>query len=435
MDAFVYLTGFTRGLSPASLVWDIPGKTDVQNFDGEYHGPLRLRAALVNDYPAPAAQVASQMGIENVDNITSSFGVTRDADLSLVKAASAYGVFAQQGVHFGQRVGNEFTSVTILKVEGNDGSVWLDWTTPQAKPVVTPALAYLMNRSLSDATVREDSSSVFNVGRPAAVKIGQTDNALDAWTIGYSPSRVVAVWAGSRESSSPLQEGTRGVEPHIPAVLWNALMQAASQELPVEDWSLPAGVAVINVCDPSGMLPTAECPNVVNEVFLSGNEPVHADTMYRTYAVNRETGLLATVFTLPQLVEERVYLVVPPEARSWAESAGLEIPPSTYDVIQSPPTNPDVNITFPELFAEVGGVVQINGTAAGADFASYRVLIGQGLNPQEWIQIGEGNAPVINGILAEWNTEGLSGLYAVQLQVIRSDQRVDTAIIQVTISD
>lgn len=433
LDAFVYLTGFTRGLSPASLIWDIPGKTDIQNFDGAYHGPIRLRTALVNDYPAPAAQVLAQMGIENVDNITSSFGVTRDADLSLVNAASAYGVFAGQGVHFGQNISDEFTSVTILKVEGNDGSVWLDWTTPQAKPIVTPALAYLMNHSLSDETARKDSSSVFNVGRPAAVKLGKTDDALDAWTIGYSPSRVVAVWAGSRESSSPLQGGTRGVEPRIPAVLWNALMQIASQNLPVEDWSLPAGVSVINVCDPSGMLPTSDCPNVVNEVFLQGNEPVQADNMYRKYAVNRETGLLATVFTLPQLIEERVYLVVPPDARSWAESAGLEIPPSSYDVIQAPPLNPDVNITFPELFAEVGGVVQVSGTAAGTDFASYRVLIGQGLNPQEWIQIGEGNAPVTNSLLAEWNTEGLSGLYAVQLQVIRNDQRVDIAVIQVTV--
>jgi hypothetical protein len=190
---------------------------------------------------------------------------------------------------------------------------------------------------------------------------------------------------------------------------------------------------VINVCDPSGMLPTVDCPNVVNEVFLNGNEPVQADNMYRKYAINRETGLLATVFTLPQLIEERVYLVVPADARSWAESAGLEIPPSTYDVIQAPQVNSDVNITSPVLFAEVNRDVKIEGTASGADFVSYRVLVGQGLNPQEWIQIGEGDSPVIADLLAEWNTDGLSGLYAVQLQVIRSDQRVDSAVIQVTV--
>ncbi|HSO11619.1 MAG TPA: transglycosylase domain-containing protein [Anaerolineales bacterium] len=430
LDAFVYLTGFTRGLSPASLIWDIPGKTDVQNFDGEYHGPIRLRVALVNDYPAPAAQILSQMGVENVTKIASSFGVSRDEQLSLLNAAGAYGVFAQNGVYFGQDVSGTFEPVTILRVEDGDGSVWLDWTTPQAKPVVTPGLAYLMNHALSDETARVGAlrtSNVLDVGRPAAVKPGQTGDALDTWAIGYSPLRVVAVWTGTREQND--------LSPRAPAVLWNALMQIASQDLPRDDWSLPADVSVINVCDPSGMLPTAECPNLVSEVFLNGNEPLQADNMYRRFSVNRETNLLATVFTLPQLIEERVYLVVPPDARSWAESAGLEIPPASYDVIQAPPINPDVNIASPELFAEVSGKINIEGTAAGNDFVSYRILVGQGLNPQEWIQVAESNESITNGPLAEWDTSDISGLYAVQLQVLRSDQRVDTAIIQVTVSN
>lgn len=434
LDTFVYLTAFTRGLSPASLIWDIPGKTNVENFDGEYHGPMRLRVALANDYQAPTAQLLGQMGVDNVSRIAASFGLAREEQLSLLDAAGAYGVFAQGGVYFGQEVSDSFGPVTILRVEGNDGSLWLDWTTPQAKPVLTPGLAYLMNHTLSDETARWPSfgqPNVTEIGRPAGVKLGQTEDGLDMWAIGYSPSRVVTVWTGAHSTplSSPLKGGQRGV----PAVLWNALMQVASQNLPRDGWAAPADVSVINVCDPSGMLPTSDCPNLVSEVFLSGNEPVQPDNMYRRYAVNRETGLLATVFTLPQLVEERVYLVVPPEARSWAESTGLEIPPATYDVIQPPQINPDVIIMSPELFTEVGGIVNIMGTAAGEGFLSYRLLVGQGLNPQEWIQVAEGNEPVTSNVLAEWDTNGLSGLYAVQLQVVRSDQRVDTAIIQVTV--
>jgi membrane peptidoglycan carboxypeptidase len=434
LDAFIYLTGFTRGLSPASLIWDIPGKTNVQNFDGEYHGPMRLRVALANDYRAPAAQVLSQMGSENVEKISSSFGVPGEAgaELSLLDAAGAFGVFAQQGVYFGQEFGEAFQPVSVLRVEGNDGSLWLDWSTPQAKPVVTPGLAFLMNQSLSDATARRgalQSSNILGVGVPAAVKLGQTADSHDIWTIGYTPSRVVAVWTGAR-GSSPLPMGPTGV-----TVLGNALMQIASQDVPPVGWAVPADVSVVNVCDPSGMLPTADCPNLVSEVFLNGNEPIQADTMYRKYAVNRETGLLATVFTLPQLIEEHVYLVVPAEARAWAEGTGLEIPPASYDVIQAPRFDEDVNITAPQLFSGVNGTVQIEGTAAGDGFVSYRVLVGQGLNPQEWTQIAEGNEPVADGLLAEWNTDGLRGLYALQLQVLRSDQRVDTAIIQVTVKN
>ena len=428
LDTFVYLTGFTRGLSPASLIWDIPGKTDIQNFNGKYYGPMRLRIALANDYPAPAAQVLSQMGVENVNKIASSFGVARDEELSLLDAAGAFGVFAQQGIYYGQEFGDAFKPVSLLRVEGNDGSVWLDWATPQAKPVVTPGLAYLMNHALSDETARWLSlgqPNVTEIGRPAGVKLGQTEDALDTWTIGYSPSRVVAVWTGTRVASD--------LSPRVPAVLWNALMQIASQTLPRDGWPLPADVSVINVCDPSGMLPTADCPNLVSEVFLNGNEPVQADNMYHKFSVNKETGLLATVFTLPQLIEDRVYLIVPSDARSWAEGAGLEIPPTNYDVIQSPHFDENVSITSPDLFSEVTDEVQIKGTAAGEDFVSYRVLVGQGLNPQEWIQVAEGNQPVTNDVLAKWNTGGLSGLYAVQLQVVRSDQKVDIAIIQVTV--
>ncbi len=88
------------------------------------------------------------------------------------------------------------------------------------------------------------------------------------------------------------------------------------------------------------------------------------------------------------------------------------------------------------MFEVVSDQVQIKGTAAGADFDHYRILVGQGLNPQQWIQVGgDSTTPVTDGILAAWNTSGLSGLYAVQLQVIRTDQRVDTAVTQVTVNN
>lgn len=211
-------------------------------------------------------------------------------------------------------------------------------------------------------------------------------------------------------------------------------MQTVSGDAPADGWTVPQDVSTITVCDPSGMLPTQECPSLVSEVFLNGSEPIQADNLYREFGINRETGLLATVFTPPELIETRIYMLVPESARDWALSAGLDIPPASYDAIQAPPVNPFVNVTEPKLFAEVGGVVKIVGTAAGENFQYYRVQVGKGLNPQEWIQVGgDVIAPVENAVLAEWDTSGLSGLYAVQLLVVRTDQIVDTAVIQVTI--
>lgn len=432
-DAFVYLTGFTRGLSPASLTWDIPSdELTVQNFDGQYHGPMRLRVALANDYQVPVEKLRLQMGIENVTNIASSFGIDLNSTVSLLELAGAHGVFGAQGVYFGQDVNGEFMPVSVLKVESVDHAVLLDWSIPGAKSIVPPALAYLMTSALSDEVARWPSfgqSNALEVGRPAGVKVGQTADGLDTWVVGYTPSVVVAAWTGARGEGVSLT-------PRFPAVLWHALMQHASRDEPKDGWVVPQGVTPITVCDPSGMLPTKECPNLVTEYFLNGNEPVQADDLYREFSVNRETNLLATVFTPTTLIENRIFMIVPEEARDWARSNGLAIPPDSYDAIQAPPVNPDANITAPELFAEVSDVVKIIGTASGEDFAYFRVQVGKGLNPQEWTQLGDDfTVPVESGVLAEWDTKGLSGLYAVQLLVVRSDQRIDTAVIQVTIGE
>ncbi|MBK9209098.1 MAG: transglycosylase domain-containing protein [Anaerolineales bacterium] len=431
LDAFVYLTGFTRGLSPASLTWDVPSDGIIQNFDGEFHGPVRLRVALANDYQVPVETLKTQMGIENVTSIASSFGINLSEQVSMLQLAGAYGVFGNQGVYFGQNIDDEFSPSAVLRVESADHSVLLDWTLPQAKPVLTPALAYLMTHVLSDETARWPSlgrSNALEIGRPAGVKMGQTIDGLDAWVVGYTPSYVVVTWTGVHGGENET------VSPRFPAVLWNALMQLASGDSPADGWTAPQGVSVVTVCDPSGMLPTRECPNLVSEVFLNGSEPIQADNLYREFGVNSETGLLATVFTTPELIENGVYLLVPESARDWALSAGLEIPPTSYDAIQAPSVNPTANITAPKLFAEVSEVVKIIGTASGENFDYYRVQVGKGLNPTEWIQLGsDAIAPVESGVLAEWDTKGLSGLYAIQLLVVRSDQIVNTAVIQVTI--
>ncbi len=439
LTPFIYLTGFTRGLNPASLSWDIPGS--LPNPDGTFHGPVRLRIALANDYLPPAAQVLAQMGGESVRRILQSFGLSLPADARLLEGdvslpmldlTGAYGILANQGTLAGQPLTNSgLRPVAVLKVLSVDHSLWADWSEPETQAVVSPQLAYLMNHVLSDETARWPSMGHPNpleIGRPAGAKLGRSFDGRSAWAVGYTPQRVVMVWIGSTEDEAAL--------PRLSADLWHALMQYALRNLPVKSWSAPPGIVSLDVCDPSGLLPTTACPNVVSEVFMTGNEPAQADTLYLTFQVNRETGYLATVFTPPELIEARVYLVVPPEARDWAEAAGLPTPPTSYDTVQMPAVSPDVHITAPAMFADLHGAVEIIGSAAGADFAYYRLEYGQGLNPQTWVQISSDvTAPVEEGVLSTWDTTGLSGLYALRLLVVRGDMRVERAVILVSVAN
>ena len=95
-----------------------------------------------------------------------------------------------------------------------------------------------------------------------------------------------------------------------------------------------------------------------------------------------------------------------------------------------------MHITTPKMFSDGRLKLAIRGSAAGPDFISYRLEFGKGLYPSLWEQIGsDGNTPVTEGQLGIWDTAGLNGLYALRLMVVRRDQRVDQAVVQVTLDN
>ncbi len=447
LTPFVYLTGFTRGLSPASLLWDTPPASTTASIPQDrYHGPVRLRTALANDYLAPAQQVIEQVGLLNVRRIADEMGIhadrpaadgsdsgfIEDSQVSLLEASQAFAAFANQGILVGRPGDNG--PEAFLQLEDLSGKLISQADPVLSRPVISSQLAYLITHILSDEPARWPSlghPNSLEIGRPVAVKLGQTQDDRDAWTVGYTPDLVVGVRVSDQAG------GANGAAtPETAASLWHAIIQQANRKRPPQGWSVPQGISSVSVCDPSGLLPSADCPIVVNEVFLNGNEPTLVDSLYRRLQINRETGRLATVFTPPELVEERVYMVVPPEAEAWARQNGLPLPPKSYDVILSTEVSPNARITTPELFTYVRGKVPVSGSAAGDRFNFYRLQVGKGLNPQQWEQVGQDqNQPVVDGELGVWDTAGLDGLYAIQLLVVRDDQRVDTAITQVTVDN
>lgn len=448
LTPFVYLTGFTRGMSPATLLWDIQDSDQqLPNLDVTYHGPLRLRTALANDYASPAWQVYTRVNAETAAHTARQFGLSLspsthastdqqipfgEENILLLDAVAAYSVLANEGVMAGMAgsTTEAIQPIALLRVLDLEGRTLLNWERSEARPVIAQGLAYLLNHTLSDESARWSAlghPNPLEIGRPAAAKIGRTHDQNHAWTIGYTPQLAIGVWIGSESGDAHWS---------APAGLWHALMQYASSGLPALAWSVPSDVHSIQVCDPSGLLPTRDCPNVVAEVFLSGTEPTTPDNIFQAVQVNRETGRLATVFTPPELVESRVYLRVPAEAREWAEQAGVETPPETYDVISVPPASPNVHIASPEMFAHTGSTVFIEGTAYAEDLDFYRLQAGRGLNPTAWVQIGEDNTrSVRNGRLGMWDTSGLQGLYALQLVLVHKDQRVESFTTQVTVDN
>ena len=185
------------------------------------------------------------------------------------------------------------------------------------------------------------------------------------------------------------------------------------------------------------MLPTNHCPNLVDEVFLAGNEPIQIDRLYQDVPVNRQTGRLATVYTPPDLIDDRPYFIAPQEAAAWAQAAGFETPPDVYDTIPLElPAWPEAKISSPAMLYVGRGQISITGTASGESFAFYRLQVGAGLNPQVWYQIGQdSHQPIVDSLLGEWDTSKLNGLYALQLLVVDQDKNVRRASTLLTIDN
>jgi membrane peptidoglycan carboxypeptidase len=455
LSPFVAVAAFARGYSPASLVWDVPASRPAaislqENPDKNYHGPLRLRTALANDYLVPLSQLIDQIGPAAVWRSAAALGLNgveteRDpgallyegGSTNLLQLLQAYGALATLGMEYGvsQSGTSSLQPVLVLSVEDLSGQGGISAPATGSQTALSAALAYLVHDVFSDEAARWPSLGFPNpleIGRPAGAKIGQTADQRQAWTAGYTRQRLAAVWFGL----PPGADDGAQLDTRAATGLWHAVMQYASRDLPVLDWTEPPGLSHVEVCDPSGALPTAACPNKAAELFLSGNEPVAADTLYRTYQVNRETGRLATVFTPPAQVIEQTYLIVPPAAQEWAFNTKIPLPPEQYDTIQIPQTNAAVNIEMPGLFSAVRGTLRVLGTAGGADFSSYRLQAGQGINPATWLQISKDDKPVTSNLLGEWNTTRTpDGLYALRLVVVRGDQRVDVAVAQVTVDN
>jgi len=404
----------------------------------------------------------SQIGYDNIEKIAQQLGITAisgnkdggilsscngceiildSGEISIVEAAQAFSVFANQGVLVGlpgkpdpSLNFHQLLPVSILSINDSVKRSWNHDPESEARPVISNQLAYLMTNILSDEGARWPSMNHPNpleIGRPTGAKIGTTLKGNDVWTVGFTPQFVVSIWMGVPDS-----EGGTEIHPKISSTLWHAIIQFAVQGSSPDGWYQPPGITAMDVCDPSGLLPTLQCPNIVSEIFLSGQEPTQPDTLYRSIQVNSETERLATIFTPPELIEDRVYMNIPPEALTWADSVSIDKPPEIYDQIYTPIMDPNVRIDSPVMLDHVNGILKITGQASGPEFRSYRLQAGEGINPSGWRVIQEESKnPVINDTLGIWDTSELNGLYAIQLIVLKENQSVDTATIQVTIDN
>ncbi|MBM2810430.1 MAG: penicillin-binding protein, family [Chloroflexi bacterium] len=501
----VYLTAFQKGFSPSTVVEDAPisfpdgigGTWRPQNFDNRFRGAVTLRSALGNSLNIPAVKVLRFAGLDDTISLAKRMGMISLGDpahyglaftlgggeVRLVELSAAYSVLANGGA--------QVPVTPILKVLDADGRTLFEHR-PVSQQIVDPRLAYLITDILSDnnarlATFGPNSPLKLANDRPAAAKTGSTDNYIDSWTMGYTPSLVTGVWVG-RADNKPMRFvlGSSGA-----GLIWHDFMERALAGWPIEPFEQPHGMVRNTVCAERNE--EGGCVRSVGDWYLEERAPsTLAKIARRSVALDRVTNRLADhdtpygdiafrTFRSPQSGEgpfapteysdrsgvSRPWEVLPPTliatvlptltptpGPSPTSSPGPS-PTSTSTVTPSPTrtTTPSpsptltpeptatpvlasgtVLLTSPGQGQIVGGIVPIQGTVTGPDFGAYRVEYIS--RDSGTLRDARGLLPVVNDQLDEWDTTTIpNGSYTLRLTLLARSGAVLQTTAAVTVAN
>ncbi|MBI4948481.1 transglycosylase domain-containing protein [Candidatus Berkelbacteria bacterium] len=381
----VYAASFKEGYNPATTIFDV--KTDFggnyvpQNYDSKFRGPVTIRQALGNSLNIPAVKVLALTGNETTFKTVEDLGITTLKDkqrygLSLVlgggevmltEMAQAYGVFATNG---------KLVPVTpILNIKESGGKeIYKHEPEKLAKQVLAPEIAYQITDILADVNAKRPMfgrllGNLTLPGRVVAVKTGTTNSIRDAWTIGYTPQLVTAVWAGNNDNT-PMNRGGGSV---AAAPIWAEYMRKALADVPAERFTKPNGLQTISVDRLSNKLPV-EGSEVIKDIFAKWQIPKDKDDFHLTIRVCRENGLIAQDDIPDELTEERTFLNIRSErptvpawevpVQQWLKENNLINPPPKENCQLNSLSQPTVTITSPTSGSTVSGTFTISATAS-----------------------------------------------------------------------
>lgn len=256
---FAYAQAFAEGYTPETVLFDVqtqfstacapedsansePPCYSPGNYDDRFRGPMTLRNAIAQSINIPSVKVLYLAGIADTLRLAKSLGLTTlgnpnqygltlvlgGGEVTLLEMTSAYGAFANNGVHF--------PTTPVIKVEDSAGNVIEDNSSPHGEQVLDPHVAQEINDVLSDPVARAPlgENNIFSFGgRDVAVKTGTTNDNRDAWTVGYTPNFALGIWAGNNDNS-PME---RRISGFIVGPTWSDVMRYSLQKLPDESFS------------------------------------------------------------------------------------------------------------------------------------------------------------------------------------------------------
>jgi penicillin-binding protein 1A len=259
---FIYAASLEKGLTPATVISDSPfvleaaqtgsQRWEPKNYGGDYGEPLTMKSALAKSKNMVSIRILQAIGPKYAQEYASRFGfdaARHPAYLTMalgagqvtpLQEAGAYSVFANGGYRV--------TPFLIDKVTDSSGRVLMQARPPKAGDESVRAIdartAFVADTMLRNNVRTGTANRAMTLKRnDVAGKTGTTNDSVDAWFAGYTPSLVGIAWMGYDQ---PKSLGSRETGGGAAMPIWLDYMAKALKGVPEKDRVPPPGLKLVN---------------------------------------------------------------------------------------------------------------------------------------------------------------------------------------------
>lgn len=277
---FIYQVALDSGMSPSSLVPDIARTYTYAGNDGEektwqpknykndYKGMVTIRDAITHSRNLATINMVSDMGFGKITEGLRRLGIVENLppDLSIalgtisispIDLAKYYTMFASGGA---------LTSPMLVREVITPKGETIKYQN-KSRQVDTPQQIYLMTSILKDVVSRGTGMSARVGGIEIAGKTGTTNDNVDAWFAGYSPSVETIVWFGN-DNNTPMRRSETGGRAAAPVFRYYYEDMLRIYPNTKRYFDVPAGVHIGSQSDGNGtdtFTDTSAAPDATQE--------------------------------------------------------------------------------------------------------------------------------------------------------------------------
>lgn len=440
LKPFTYGLALERDYTAASILPDIPTNAPIfagggdftpTNYDGKFHGPVRLRTALACSYNIPVVRVLEPMGAELLlqrlqcagfvslkqDAQHYGLGLTLgNGEVSLLELTRAYLALANEGRMKNVRLFAEQHLPAFAAVE--------------EQQVFSSEIAFVLGDILRDDAARAPAfgeGSVLDLPFACAVKTGTTKDFRDNWCVGFTSDYTVGVWLGNFDGTAMKKiSGVAGAGP-----IFREVMLTLHRDFMPLPQARPQSLIKTTICTTSGARPNPYCPNQMQEIFLSDNAPHATCDWHRLVAAPNESENFLTQISTPRL-QPRVALLYPALYQPWAKAEGIVQPlllATTFNLTSSQPpatSNQPPATSLTITFPDEGDIFKID-PILRQEFQTLLLecVATEGITEVTWVIDGEIVKTVATPFRARWQLR--TGEHVVQARGRMGSQTIASA--------